>query len=188
MNAMTPNTSVVPTGESGLLDSRADLRFPHPTERPQAIVVIFDGRCRFCTHQVRWLQRFDFGRRLSFISLHDPLVNQWWPSLTYDMLMEQIYVVPPVATQPDSLTARDRWYGGIVGVRYMAWRIPLLWPLALLLSIPGTLSLWQGLYRWIAGQRYRFGKLGAACEPGGTCELHFPESTPTKPPRDSATS
>jgi predicted DCC family thiol-disulfide oxidoreductase YuxK len=174
MNAVAPKTPNPPLGESGRLESRPDLRFPHPTERPHSIVVIFDGRCLFCTHQVRWLQRFDFARRLSFISLHDPLVAQWWPALTYEVLMEQIYVIPPRPSPSEGFGARERSYGGIVGVRYVAWRVPLLWPLALLLSIPGTLPLWQTLYRWIARQRYRFGKLGPACDPGGTCDLHFP--------------
>jgi predicted DCC family thiol-disulfide oxidoreductase YuxK len=162
--------------ESGQLRSRPDLRFPHPTERPSAIAVVFDGRCRFCTSQVRWLQRFDLAGRLSFISLHDPLVSQLWPKLTYDMLMEQIYIVPPLQARPADLPARNFWLGGILGVRYVAWRVPLLWPVALLLSIPGTLGMWQTLYGWIARNRYRFGRLGPACDPDGTCHLHFPEA------------
>ncbi|MDP1561948.1 MAG: DUF393 domain-containing protein [Pirellulaceae bacterium] len=181
---MTAISSQTPTfeflNESGQLRSRSDLRFPHPTERPGAMAVIFDGRCRFCTSQVRWLQRFDFAQRLSFISLHDPLVSQWWPALTYEILMEQIYVVPPLASDPEDLPARNRWFGGILGVRYVAWRVPLLWPVALLLSIPGTLSLWKAMYRWIARHRYRFGKLGPACDPDGTCKLHFPEPDTSK--------
>lgn len=181
MTAVASQPTSAELNESGLLGSRSDLRFPYPTERPPAIAVVFDGRCRFCTRQVRWLQRFDFGRRLSFISLHDPQVSQWWPALTYDMLMEQIYVVPPLAEQPDNLPARNRWFGGILGVRYVAWRVPLLWPLALLLNIPGTLRFWQALYRWIARQRYRFGKLGPACDPGGTCDLHFSDSDANSP-------
>lgn len=174
MNAVSsPSPSHEELNESGQLRSRKDLRFPHPTERPNSIVVIFDGRCRFCTAQVRWLQRFDFARRLGFISLHDPHVSQWWPALTYEMLMEQIYVLPPNPQQPEDLASRTEWLGGILGVRYMAWRLWLLWPLAVLLSIPGTLSFWQRLYRWIAERRYRLGKLGPTCDPDGTCDLHF---------------
>ncbi|MBL8888925.1 MAG: DUF393 domain-containing protein [Planctomycetaceae bacterium] len=174
MNAIhSPPSNGEVLNESGQLASRKELRFPHPTERPHAIVVIFDGRCRFCTGQVRWLQRFDFARCLSFISLHDPHVNRWWPALTYEMLMEQIYVLPPTSQQPENLSARTQWLGGIVGVRFIAWRLWLLWPLAVLLSIPGTLPLWQGLYRWIAQRRYRWGRLGPTCDPDGTCDLHF---------------
>lgn len=157
--------------ESGQLNSRPDLRFPHPSERPDSIVVIFDGKCRFCTSQVRILQRLDFANRLSFISLHDPHVAQWYPELSYDQLMQQIYVIPPTTTG-----GADRLrYGGAEGFRYVAWRLPVLWPLALLLSIPFSMPLWKAIYDFIARQRYRFGKLGSpdACGPDGTCELHF---------------
>jgi predicted DCC family thiol-disulfide oxidoreductase YuxK len=165
--------AAAPVGESGQLNSRWDLRFPHPIEQPRSIVVVFDGRCRFCTQQVRWLHRLDFARRISFISLHDPWVARWWPPLTYDLLMQQIYVIPPHPDRPDDLPARQTWYPGARGARYLAWRLPLLWPVALLLSLPGTLPLWQMIYRWIARQRYRFGTLGPACDPDGTCDLHF---------------
>lgn len=196
--------------ESGLLTSRPDLRFPHPSERPDAIVVIFDGRCKFCTQQVRLLQRLDRRQRLSFVSLHDPCVARWWPHLTYERLMQEIYVLPPttreaaaaapaglssaglgsaglgsasggeaeaVAVESDGVLAkmagRQRAYPGAEGARYLLWQLVWLWPVAAVMSVPGSLPLWRALYRWVARQRYRFGRLGPECEPGGTCELHF---------------
>lgn len=187
-NAATQNDPTAPAdaaadvasgelNESGQRNSRPDLRFPHPTERPESIVVIFDGQCRFCTSQVRILQRLDFSRRLSFISLHDPLVSQWYPDLTYDQLMKQIYVIP--ATDSTRSRRQDSAdpvrYGGAEGFRYIAWRLPIFWPIAALLSIPFTMPLWKAMYDFIARQRYRFGKLGGEdpCGPDGTCELHF---------------
>ena len=177
-----PNAPAQPLlNQSGQLNSRPDLRFPHPTERPDSIVVIFDGQCRFCTSQVRTLQRLDFAKRLSFISRHDPHIRQWYPDLTYDQLMEQIYVMPPEShgagtKEPARDAAGKPHYAGAEGFRYIAWRLPILWPFALLLSIPFSMPLWKALYAFIARQRYRFGKLGAGddpCGPDGTCELHF---------------
>lgn len=167
--------------ESGQLNSRPDLRFPHPTERPGSIVVIFDGKCRFCTSQVRILQRVDFAKRLSFISLHDPHVALWWPDLTYDQLMEQIFVIPPtesdaaIGDRPTGIGTGEHRYAGAEGFRYIAWRLPLLWPAALVLSLPFCMPIWKAMYDFIARQRYRFGKLGSenGCGPDGTCELHF---------------
>lgn len=192
-----------PENESGLLTSRPDLRFPHPSERPDTIVVIFDGRCKFCTQQVRLLQRLDRRQRLSFVSLHDPCVARWWPHLTYERLMQEIYVLPPAgveeasrspaglnsagvsspsvgeaaAVEQDAVLAkmagRQRAYPGAEGARYLLWQLVWLWPVAAMMSVPGSMPLWRALYRWVARQRYRFGKLGSECDPGGTCELHF---------------
>jgi len=178
---MTHTNTDETANESGLLRSRSELRFPHPTERPNAVAVVFDGRCRLCTQQIRWLHRLDFRHRLSFISLHDPLVAQWWPHLTYDMLMEQIYVLPPkkvkLSTSNDDvgvqMAQRDAFYPGVLGARYVLWQLPLLWPIACLMSVPFTLPIWRAAYRWVARNRYRFGKLGSECDPDGTCHLHF---------------
>jgi predicted DCC family thiol-disulfide oxidoreductase YuxK len=186
--------------ESGLLTSRSDLRFPHPSERPDTIVVIFDGRCKFCTQQVRLLQRLDRRQRLSFVSLHDPCVARWWPHLTYERLMQEIYVLPPapregaaatpagpstasggeaeaVGVESDGVLAkmagRQRAYPGAEGARYLLWQLVWLWPVAAVMSVPGSMPLWRALYRWVARQRYRFGKLGPECDPDGTCDLHF---------------
>ncbi|GEM_PF-681653 len=169
--------------ESGQLHSRSDLRFPHPTERPDSIVVIFDGKCKFCTKQVRILQRLDFAKRLSFVSLHDVHVADWWPELSYDDLMKQIYVIPPVCNvtgQVDLKRVGGEKYGGAEGFRYIAWRLPILWPAALILSIPFSLPLWKRIYDFIATQRYRFGKLGDDCGPDGTCEIHYGNKQPPK--------
>lgn len=185
--------------ESGLLTSRPDLRFPHPSERPDSIVVIFDGRCKFCTQQVRFLQRMDRRQRLSFVSLHDSCVARWWPHLTYDRLMQEIYVLPPAdpaVANPRvdgprvdgprvggpgevgegveaKMVARQLAYPGAEGARYLLWQFPWTWLLAAVMSVPGSLPVWRAMYRWVARQRYRFGKLGPDCGPGGTCELHF---------------
>jgi len=46
--------------------------------------------------------------------------------------------------------------GGAEAVRYLSRRLVPLWPLAMLLHIPGTLPLWSRLYAWIAARRYGF--------------------------------
>lgn len=141
------------------------------------------------------LQRLDFRKQLSFISLHDPQVTQWWPDLSYDQLMQQIFVVPavepvvaasPAAESQDvvakKLAGRKQRIGGAEGFRFIAWRFPLLWPVALVLSIPFSLPLWKSIYDFIARQRYRFGRLADQdCGPDGTCELHFGNNKQEKP-------
>lgn len=125
---------------------------------PVADTVIFDGRCRFCRGQIGILRACDPSRSLRFVSLHDPAVGRDFPEIPRDDLMAQMHVVD----------ARGRIHGGVGAVRYLARRLPLLWPVALPLHIPGSSPLWRSLYRFIARHRYRIA--GAACD-DGTCRL-----------------
>lgn len=47
---------------------------------------------------------------------------------------------------------------GVSAVRSVSRRIPLLWPFAPLLHFPGSLPLWQAIYRFIANRRYALGR------------------------------
>ena len=122
-------------------------------------VLIYDGQCNFCRGSVRSLRMLDWTGRLSFISLHDERVGQRWPQLSYDQLMDQIWLV----------TRHGQTLGGADAMRYLSVRMPALWLLAPLLNLPGTMPLWRSVYRWIARNRYRIA--GRNCD-GGTCNLH----------------
>jgi predicted DCC family thiol-disulfide oxidoreductase YuxK len=127
--------------------------------RPGADVVIYDGHCRICTGQVRLLARLDLVGQLSFLSLHDARTGARYPDLSYDELMKQMYVVDRAG----------RRHGGVRAVQRLSRRMPVLWPLAVLLHLPGTLPFWHWLYQQIASRRYRFGRM--QCD-DGTCHLH----------------
>lgn len=136
---------------------------PTIAENPQADVVIYDGDCNFCTGQVERLARWDgTGKRLAFVSLHDPVVAKRWPDLTYDMLMEQMYVVDQQGNR----------YGGAAAFRYLTTRLPRLWPLAPIMYLPFTLPIWQWGYRQVAKQRYKIAGKKGDCD-SGACEVHF---------------
>lgn len=142
---------------------------PSPLEFPRADVVIYDGRCVFCESQVRNLMWLDGKNRLSFISLHDPWVAEHFPDLSYDQMMEQIYLIPA----SEHGYSDDR-LGGAAAIRYLSRRLPILWIVAPLMHLPFTLPIWQWGYRQIAKRRYKIaGKQGMQCDEDGTCELHF---------------
>ena len=126
----------------------------HPTRD----TVLFDGQCRFCRRQIALLQRLDLGRRLECVSLHDPAVARDFPELSRDALLEQMFVV--------DTSGRAR--GGAEAVRYLSRRLPLLWPLAVPLHVPGTLPLWTWLYGQVARRRYG---IAGRCDDDGTCRL-----------------
>lgn len=127
--------------------------------RPARDTVLYDGQCRFCVGQIGTLRRLNRGGRLEFVSLHDDRVPREFPELSRDMLMEQMYVVAPSGTA----------YGGAEAIRYLSRRLPLLWPLAPLLHLPGSLPLWQAGYRFVARNRYRIA--GRSCT-DGSCSIH----------------
>ena len=141
---------------------------PSPRDLPASDIVIYDGKCSFCTNQVRNLLRFDGGQRLSFVSLHDPLVAEQFPDLSHDQLMEQMYLIPRVGS-----AQHDQRLGGAAAIRYLTCRLPMLWAFAPLIHIPFTMPIWQWLYRQVAKRRYRIAnRAGEACDNDGTCKLH----------------
>jgi predicted DCC family thiol-disulfide oxidoreductase YuxK len=141
----------------------SDIHLPSPAENPDADVVIYDGDCKFCTGQVQNLARWDgSGRRLAFLSLHDPEVANRYPDLTYDQLMEQMYVVD----------RRGNRHAGAEAFRYLTTRLPKLYLLAPLMHIPFSMPLWRWGYRQVAKRRYRLGKTNDACATDA-CRVHL---------------
>lgn len=133
---------------------------PSPHERPLADVVIYDGQCRMCTGQVERLARWDRGGRLSFLSLHDPEIARRYPDLSHDELMQNMYVVD----------GAGRRFKGAEALRELSRRLPALWPLAPVLSLPGMMPVWQWCYGQVARRRYLWGRLDE-CE-NGACAIH----------------
>jgi predicted DCC family thiol-disulfide oxidoreductase YuxK len=133
---------------------------PGLAERPDGEVVLYDGHCRICTTGVRQLARWDTPGRLAFVSLHDPLVAERYPELSYDALMRDMYLID----------RQGHAHRGAEAFRYLSRKLPWLWPLAPVLNLPGTMPIWQWMYRQIANRRYRFGKLDG-CD-NGACSIH----------------
>jgi len=147
-----------------ILVTKTALHLPDPLEAPQADLVIWDGKCKFCRGQVERLRGLDSGR-LTYMSLHDPRVSEICPNLTTQQLMDQMWVITPGGEQ----------FGGADAGRYLSRKLPKLWWLMPLLHIPGAMPVWRWLYRKIAERRYKLA--GMACDDGGTCDLH------QRPPR-----
>jgi predicted DCC family thiol-disulfide oxidoreductase YuxK len=145
------------------LPAQSSVHLPSPAERPEAEVVIYDGHCKFCTAQVQNLARWDTRSRLAFLSLHDPEVARRFPDLTYDKLIEEMYVVDQ----------RGNRHAGAAAFKYLTTRLPRLYVLAPLMHIPFTMPLWRWGYRRVARRRYAImGKTSDACD-DGTCRVHF---------------
>ena len=112
-------------------------------------LVLYDDKCPMCTFQMRVLTRLDWFKRLEFVSISDPQVAALVPALKREDLMAAMHVLTPAG----------KIHRGARAVRYMAARILLLWPLCLLLWIPGMIYLGEFVYRRVANNRYLLSKL-----------------------------
>ena len=132
---------------------------PTPEDRPDTDVVIYDGNCRICTAQVSKLPWWDCQARLSYVSLHDPLVARRWPDLSLERLMEEMCIVD----------TRGRQHWGPEAVRHLTRRLRRLWWATPFFHFPGSMLFWRPVYRWIARNRYRLS--GDVCD-DDACQLH----------------
>lgn len=166
---MSANSKIQPAYESSSNDGASavpsELEFPSPADLPKADVVIYDGKCVFCRKSVKLLDSWVEQGQLAYVSLHDPWVADYVPSLTHDQMMKQIYLV---SRSDDSL------HGGAEAIRYLSTRSWKLWIAAPFLHIPFSMPLWQWIYQQIAKRRYLIaGKDGDECDEDGTCKIHF---------------
>jgi predicted DCC family thiol-disulfide oxidoreductase YuxK len=140
-----------------------EFHLPSPTENPAGEVLIYDGKCKFCTASVKRLAKWDRRRRLSFLSLHDPQVATRFPQWTYDQLMQEMHLID----------RRGKCHRGAEAFRYLTTRIPRLYALAPLVHIPFSLPFWHWAYRQVARRRYLIlGRTDQACD-SDTCKVHF---------------
>jgi predicted DCC family thiol-disulfide oxidoreductase YuxK len=130
---------------------------PRPPVSGRRPVVLYDGHCAFCRKSIGLLRRLDWLGRLTYADSRDPAQRPAGVSLDPGRLLEEMHVV----TAPGG-----RVLHGFAALRWLAWRLPPLWPLAPLLYLPGVLPLGQRLYLWVARNRFRL----VPCH-GGVCTL-----------------
>lgn len=151
----------------------ANTDLPDPDDFPDRDIVIWDGQCVFCRGQVLRLRKFDSGDRLSYISLHDPRVGERFAELSFEQLMDQLWLV----------TSDGRKLGGADAGRLLSRKLPTLWWLAPLLHIPFSMPLWRWVYKSVANRRYKIA--GKNCSLDGTCHLHGNKAKTTEQERNS---
>jgi predicted DCC family thiol-disulfide oxidoreductase YuxK len=102
--------------------------------------VYYDGECKFCATSVGLLK--DDGEDSAEYKPYQD--TQDLPEgLTPQSAENQLWLVMP----------DGRKYGGFFAVRRLAWRKPWMWPIALLLWLPGMDWLGPKVYRWVARNR-----------------------------------
>lgn len=123
---------------------------------PERAIILYDGLCPLCTASVRRLRRLDWRRRLAFADARDPAVRAAHPDVDPARALERMHLAPP-----DGGPVLD----GFHAVRWIAGRVPLLWPLWPLLWLPGAAALGVRLYDAVARNRFVFARCEGECHP-----------------------
>ena len=91
--------------------------------------MIYDGDCGICTAQVSKLPWWDCQGKLAYLSLHDPEVQQRFPDLPHDRMMQEMVIVDRHGNR--------HW--GPAAIRYLTRRLRRLWWAAPVLYFPGSM-------------------------------------------------
>jgi predicted DCC family thiol-disulfide oxidoreductase YuxK len=118
--------------------------------------LLYDGLCPLCCRTVRLLAGFDLFTRLEFLDFRRLDLNDYNRRLGLKLasrdLEEEMYVI-----------FQGKAYRGFYGYRRIASALPVLWPLAPWLFLPGISSLGELVYGYVARNRLRFLWCDAHC-------------------------
>jgi predicted DCC family thiol-disulfide oxidoreductase YuxK len=147
---------------------RSDMNSKQSKANPA--VVLYDGACPLCQRSVAILKRLDWRRKLAYQDARDVAhLPETAVPLDPNRLLQEMHLVTP---------NRKKVYAGYRAFRWMAGRIPLLWPIWPLLFLPGIPWIGQRVYRWVAKNRYNL----VSCH-DGECAVPL-----RQPPREAASS
>jgi predicted DCC family thiol-disulfide oxidoreductase YuxK len=128
--------------------------------------VFYDGQCRLCQKSVALLKKLDWRKVLVYVDVREkdhPAVKTL--PVSNGQLLQEMHV----------LTPRKEIHHGFYAFRWMAWKLPLLWPVVPFLYLPGIPKIGQRVYLWVARNRFRL----VPCH-GGVCTIQKqPEQTET---------
>ncbi len=107
-------------------------------------VLLFDGRCGFCSRTVILLRSLDWLHRLTFVNFHDPEVRKKYaPSVDLKTLNEEMHVRKP----------NGEFRKGFYAFRVLLGELPLTWFFQPLFFLPGVGTVGEKVYQYIAAHR-----------------------------------
>ena len=128
------------------------------SQRPQTNIVLYDDECSFCTFQSRVITWLDWFNTVSLLPISSPRVKEIAPRLTRTDLLEAMHCV----------AANGRIYRGARCIRHISLRMPLAFPVALFLWIPGVIGVAELVYRMVSRNRHTISRL-FGCK--GACNI-----------------
>src|SRR5688500_10117251 len=106
-------------------------------------LVLYDDQCPLCVFQMKMLTWLDWLHVAKVVQLSSPEALQAAPGVEAEQLRAAMHVVP----------TKGELHRGARSIRFLALRMPLLFPLGLFLWIPGVIWLAEIAYAWVARNR-----------------------------------
>lgn len=124
---------------------KTKLGWRKPTNK---LEVLFDVQCPLCIRSMTLVRYFDWldGIVYSDVTKRWATLGPKNPGISLDDCLKEMYLL-----LPDGSVKK-----GYFAFREMLWRLPLLWPIALLFYLPGASILGPQIYHYVASHRFRF--------------------------------
>jgi predicted DCC family thiol-disulfide oxidoreductase YuxK len=116
--------------------------------------LIFDGACGFCRASLARILALDPFGRIEPVDFRSQDVSGLHPLLTPKACHARIHL----------LENSGRLSGGFAAMRRLSSRLPLAWPLAPLLNLPGLRIIGDPVYDWVARNRLNLLHRFQACQ------------------------
>ncbi len=135
------------------------------------ITLAYDTGCPVCQHVVARWKTFDFADRLRLIDCDE---------ITDHLSEEEPHTQqPPPVREFHVITPGQPPLSGYAARKFLLWSLPPLWPLALLISLPGVAAISRELFERHRRRLIASGTCGVSAiqwrEPETTSELPQPE-------------
>jgi predicted DCC family thiol-disulfide oxidoreductase YuxK len=106
-------------------------------------LVLYDDECPLCVFQMKLLTWLDWLHVATVVPLSSERAREAAPQVDPETLRAAMHVV----------TSDGKVYRGARCIRFLAMRMPLVFPLALLLWIPGAIWIAEIVYSHVANNR-----------------------------------
>jgi predicted DCC family thiol-disulfide oxidoreductase YuxK len=119
-------------------------------DRPAKPVVIYDGGCNICAGNLKWLYRLDTLKKFEALPYQTERLTEIFPALKIEECQKSMHLVFP----------NGKIYTGSDAFCQIFLRMPLMFPVGLVMWLPPVAWLLRRLYPILARNRYR---IGGAC-------------------------
>ena len=122
-----------------------------PPAKTPTLRVLYDGNCGLCCRMAGLLRLLDWRGQLKLINALDraAVEAEGLGHLADADLMQDMHVAwQGPKDPPDWQVAK-----GYASYQQIAWRVPLLWPLLLVIYLPPVAALGRWVYRRVADSR-----------------------------------
>ena len=116
--------------------------------------LIYDGGCGFCRASLARIEALDPTGRIEPVDFHSADVASLHSALTPEACHTRMYLLEPTG----------RLSGGFDAFQRLSLWLPMLWPIAPLLNLPGLGLIGRPVYDWVARNRFNLLHRSHACE------------------------